>query len=191
VGSALVAKELLYRYMLAVGKGVQSTLLTAIAWHARSDAASSLVVAAGIVGNLAGFSALDTAAAAIVGAMVSTLGWEFGSNALHDLMDRAVDAQELAAIRRTLLQTAGVAGVHDLRSRIMGDRIVIDAHLEVDPHLRVRAAHDIAVEARRRVLQAHRVLDVMTHIEPYEGPAFDPRRSTEASPSGIVLKRLR
>lgn len=40
--------------------------------------------------------------------MVSRMGWEFGWDALHDLMDRAVDEQEVAAIRATLLETPGV-----------------------------------------------------------------------------------
>ena len=38
-GGALVAKELLFRYMLAVAKRVKSSMLVANAWHARSDAA--------------------------------------------------------------------------------------------------------------------------------------------------------
>src|SRR5574341_1133889 len=40
-GAALVGKELLFRYMLAVAKRVKSGMLVANAWHARSDAASS------------------------------------------------------------------------------------------------------------------------------------------------------
>jgi len=44
---ALVAKEGLFRYMLAVAKKVRSQMLVANAWHARSDAASSLVVIIG------------------------------------------------------------------------------------------------------------------------------------------------
>ena len=57
--AALAAKELLFRYMLAVAERVRSSMLVANAWHARSDAASSLVVAIGIGGNLLGFSLLD------------------------------------------------------------------------------------------------------------------------------------
>jgi cation diffusion facilitator family transporter len=105
---ALTAKELLFRYMLAVAKRVKSSMLVANAWHARSDAASSLVVGLGIIGNLAGYPILDPIAAAIVGFMVTKMGWEFGWDALHDLMDRAVDDEEVAAIRQTLAETPGI-----------------------------------------------------------------------------------
>lgn len=170
---ALVGKESLFRYMLAVARRVKSSMLVANAWHARSDAASSLVVAVGIVGNLAGYPILDPIAALIVGFMVARMGWSFGWDALHDLMDRAVDEQEVQAIRQTLLDTPGVSGVHDVRTRKMGDMVIVDAHLEVDATLSVEAGHDIAVEARQRVLQRHRVLNLMTHVDPWRRPDLD------------------
>lgn len=172
-GVALLAKELLFRYMLAVAKRVKSSMLVANAWHARSDAASSLVVALGIAGNLAGYPLLDPIAATIVGFMVAKMGWQFGWDALHDLMDRAVDEAEVAAIRATLAGTPGVSGVHDVRTRKMGDMVVVDAHLEVEATLSVEAGHDIAVEARRRVMQRHRVLNLMTHVDPWRRPDLD------------------
>lgn len=170
---ALVAKELLFRYMLAVAKRVKSSMLVANAWHARSDAASSLVVGLGIVGNLAGYPILDPIAALIVGCMVSKMGWGFGWDALHDLMDRSADEQEVAAIRQTLVGTPGVRSVHDVRTRKMGDMVVVDVHIEVDASLSVEAGHAIAVQARQRVLQRHRVLNVMTHVDPWHRPDSD------------------
>jgi cation diffusion facilitator family transporter len=172
-GAALAAKELLFRYMLAVAKRVKSSLLVANAWHARSDAASSLVVGLGIAGNLAGYPILDPIAALIVGFMVAKMGWGFGWDALHDLMDRAVDEEEVAAIRRTLGETPGVRNVHDVRTRKMGDMIVVDAHIEVDAAITVEAGHDIAVAAQQRVLQRHRVLNLMTHVDPWRRPDGD------------------
>jgi cation diffusion facilitator family transporter len=172
-GGALIAKELLFRYMLSVAKRVKSSMLVANAWHARSDAASSLVVGIGIIGNLAGYPILDPIAALIVGFMVAKMGWSFGWHALHDLMDRSVDEQEAGAIRQTLAATPGVKSVHDVRTRKMGDMIVVDAHIEVDASISVEAGHDIAVVARQRVLQRHRVLNLMTHVDPWRRPDLD------------------
>ena len=164
--AALVSKELLFRYMLRVAKRVKSGMLVANAWHARSDAASSLVVALGLIGNLLGYPLLDPIAALIVGLMVAKMGWGFGWDALHDLMDRAVDEEEVQAIRQTLMNTPGVAGVHDVRTRKMGDMVVADAHIEVDATLTVEEGHNIAVAARLAVMQRHRVLNLMTHVDP-------------------------
>ena len=170
---ALAIKETLFRYMLAVAKRVKSSMLVANAWHARSDAASSLVVGLGIIGNLAGYPILDPIAALIVGFMVGKMGWEFGWDALHDLMDRSADEQEVEAIRRTITGAPGVLGLHDLRTRKMGDLIVVDAHIEVDATQSVEAGHDIAVEVRQRVIAHHRVLNLMAHVDPARRPDHD------------------
>jgi divalent metal cation (Fe/Co/Zn/Cd) transporter len=55
----------------------------------------------------------------------------------------------------------------------MGDMIMVDAHIEVDATLTVEAGHDIAVEARQRVMQRHRVLNLMTHVDPWRQPDHD------------------
>jgi cation diffusion facilitator family transporter len=170
---ALLAKEWLFRYMLAAAKRLKSGLLVANAWHARSDAASSLVVGCGIAGNLLGYPILDPIAALIVGLLIAKMGWGFAWHAMQDLTDSAANAAEVDAIRATLLDTAGVRGVHDLRTRKMGDLIVIDAHLEVDAQISVEAGHEIAVAAQTRVLERHRVLSMMTHIDPYHRPDLD------------------
>ena len=172
-GGALVIKESLFRYMLAVAKRVKSSMLVANAWHARSDAASSLVVGLGIIGNLAGYPILDPIAALIVGFMVGKMGWEFGWDALHDLMDRSADELEVCAIRQTISETPGVLGVHDLRTRKMGDLIVVDAHIEVEATQTVEAGHDIAVDVRQRVIARHRVLNLMAHVDPAQRPDRD------------------
>ncbi len=165
--AALLVKETLFRYMLAVAKRVKSGMLVANAWHARSDAASSLVVGVGIIGNLAGYPTLDPIAALIVGLMVTRMGAGFSWDALHDLMDRSADEDEVEAIRRTLLETPGISGAHDVRTRKMGDMLVVDVHIEVDGMLSVEAGHAIAVAARRQVMQRHRVLNMMVHVDPF------------------------
>ena len=163
---ALVAKEGLFRYMLAVAERIRSSMLIANAWHARSDAASSLVVALGIIGNLMGYPLFDPIAAFVVGCMVGRMGWKFGWDALHDLMDRAVSPEEFEAIKLTLNETPGVLGLHDMRTRKVGDLIIVDVHLELDGSLTVVEGHKIAQEATARVLREHPVLDVMTHVDP-------------------------
>lgn len=164
--AAIAIKELLFRYMLRVANRVQSSMLVANAWHARSDAASSVVVAIGIIGNLAGYTWFDPVAAMIVGAMIALMGYRFSANAMNDLMDRSVDAEIEEEIRQTILAVAGVEGLHDLKTRKAGDLILVDAHLEVNAWISVKEGHDIAVEVKHQVLKDDRILDIMLHVDP-------------------------
>ena len=164
--SCLVIKELLFRYLMSVAKRAESTLLMANAWHARSDAASSLIVAVGIGFNLLGFLTFDIIAAIVVGIMILKMGWDFSYEAIHALTDKAVDKDAADNIKKTILETPGVVNVHDLRTRKVGDSIIADVHIEVKGTLSVAEGHAIAVEARNRVMERHRVLNLMTHIDP-------------------------
>lgn len=162
----LVGKESLFRYMLAVAERVRSPMLVANAWHARADALSSLVVAAGIGGALLGFPMADAVAASVVGLMIIKTGGGFAWEAIRELMDEGLATEEVAAIRATLLATPGVTDLHDLRTRRMGHRVLVDVHLEVDGNITVRAGHAIGEHARHRTLADHpEVLDVLVHLD--------------------------
>lgn len=170
----LASKELLYRYLMAVAKKLRSQLLAANAWHSRSDAASSLVVVAGIGGNLLGYRFLDLIAAVLVAFMIVHMGWKMAFQALADLIDTALDEASVANIRATIENTPGVLGLHELRTRKMGDQALVDAHILVDPRISVSEGHHIAERARKRVLDSHEVLDVMVHIDPEDDAAATP-----------------
>lgn len=163
---ALIAKESMFRYMLAVAKRVRSQMLVANAWHARSDAASSLVVIVGVAGNLLGYTFFDLLAAAVVGVMIAHMGGKLALEAMAELIDTGLDAEEVEAIRQTLLNTHGVRGLHELRTRKMADNALVDAHIMVDPKISVSEGHYIAESARQAVLNKHHVMDVMVHIDP-------------------------
>ncbi|RTL57039.1 MAG: cation transporter [Rhodocyclaceae bacterium] len=163
----LAGKEGLFRYMLKVAERLRSPMLVANAWHARADALSSLVVAAGIGGALAGFGFADAVAAIIVGAMIVKAGFGFGWSAMEELVDTGLSAEEVQNIRKTLKSTPGVMDVHDVRTRRMGHKALVDVHVQVSPRISVSEGHLIAETARSRVLKTHaEVLDVLVHIDP-------------------------
>lgn len=164
---ALLAKEWLFRYMLRAAKRANSAMLIANAWHSRSDAASSLVVAIGIGGSLLGFIYADLLAAAIVGALIIKMGWTFSRSALEELVDHGADAAQLEEIRDVIRQTPGVLDLHELRTRRMADRVLVDAHVHVAPRISVSEGHRIAELARSNVRRScAAVLDVLVHIDP-------------------------
>lgn len=164
--ATLAGKELLFRYMLRVGERLRSPMLIANAWHARADAASSLVVAAGIAGSLMGWRFLDPIAAIVVALMVMRMGWRFTWEALSELIDTGIPAAEREAIRGTILATPGVIACHALRSRRMAHKVLIDARVQVAPRISVSEGHQIAETVHDRVLDAHiDVLDVMVHVD--------------------------
>lgn len=180
---SVAAKEILFRYTRAVGRRVRSRLLEANAWHHRSDALSSIVVAAGIGGTLAGMATFDAIAALVVAAMVAKVGIDLIWQSLRELVDTGLDDTECERLRERAAAVDGVRHVHTVRSRWMGHYALVDLHVRVGPRVSVSEGHRIA-EAVRLALLEHgsRLADVMVHVDPEEdtdgGPSNDlPLRS--------------
>lgn len=184
--ATLLAKEALFRYMLRIAERLRSPMLVANAWHARADALSSLVVAAGVGGSLLGFPFADAVAAIVVGAMIVKTGAGFAWAALSELIDTSLSAEEVNRIRATLATTPGVVDLHELRTRRMAHQALVDAHIQVDGRISVSEGHRIAEQARSRVLQSHpEVLDVLVHVDAEAD--IDPARIVREIPERSAL----
>ena len=85
------AKEGLYQYTRRVGVASGNTLLTASAWHHRSDALSSVVAVVGAGGATLGMPYLDP----IAGFVVSALIGRVGASALYDAVQELLDAEQV------------------------------------------------------------------------------------------------
>lgn len=184
----LISKESLYHYLIGAAKKLNSHMLAANAWHTRADAATSLVGTIGIAGNLLGYTYMDALAAVAVSFMIARMGWKLGYEALAELIDTGLDEEQVSAIRQTLLETPGVRGLHELRTRRMGERALVDAHVLVDPRISVSEGHFIAEFARGRVLNRHNAQDVLVHIDPEDDSTM--ALNINLPPRKVLLEHL-
>jgi cation diffusion facilitator family transporter len=173
----LVAKEAMYRYTINTANRFDSNMLRASAWHHRSDALSSLVVAVGIGGSLMGFAWFDAVAAIVVAVMIIKVGAQLSWTSLRELVDTGLGAKDLDYIRHAILSVSGVKALHLLRTRRVGGQALADVHIIVDDHVSVSEGHQISEAVRTKLIQEIAPLtDVMVHIdteEDVEGPSCE------------------
>ncbi len=164
---SIAANESLFYYTQHVAKRISSSLVLANAWHHRSDAASSIVVALGLLGSLLGFPYLDAIAAIIVGFLIIKMGISYGWNSVKELVDSGVEPDLLSKIEQVIQSVDGVEKIHQLRSRLMGGDIFIDVHILVAPYISVSEGHYIAQHVDKALLeQLAAVKDVTVHVDP-------------------------
>ena len=172
---SILCNELLFHYTLHIGNRIKSKLITANAWHHRSDAASSLVVFLGLIGSFAGFTYLDTVAAIIVALMIIKMGWEYGWHSVKELVDTAVSPELLQQIEQVIQEIDGVKKIHQLRSRFMGGDVLIDVHILVSPKISVSEGHYIAQHVHQALTeQIESVKDVIVHVDPEDDETCKP-----------------
>ena len=175
---SIVSKEALYWYTIVVARRVNSEMLRANAWHHRSDAISSVVVLLGIAGAMAGWPYLDSLAAVIIGIMVAKIGWDLGWEAMQELVDAALDPEQVQAAQAAILSVDGVRSVHMLRTRRHGHRAAADVHVQVDPKLSVSEGHMISQVVEERLKEAVEAInDVTVHIDPEDDETARPCRN--------------
>lgn len=170
---SIAVKEALCRWTAGVGRRIRSSAVVANAWHHRSDALSSVPAALAVVAGVIdpSWSFLDEVAAVVVALLILHAAWRIGWPALGQLIDTGVSAKERERIEATAKSVQAVRDIHALRTRYIGSGIGVDLHVLVDAEMTVSAGHDVASEVKHRLLaDGGHVVDVVVHVEPYEGP---------------------
>ena len=164
---SVVAKEAVYQYTIRVGRQLGSNLLQANAWHSRTDALSSLIVIAGVLGVMLGFSWADAIGAVGVAVIILYAAFKIGREAFDELIDTGLDPNTLTLMRETILSVPGVIDVHELRTRRMGSQLLADMHIHVNPLISVSEGHHIGDRVMLVLGEKFKALsDIVVHIDP-------------------------
>ncbi|UCF04559.1 MAG: cation transporter [bacterium] len=167
---AIVTKEILYRLTVRIGKRLKSEIVIANAWHHRSDAWSSVVTLVGVTcaAYVPSLRVLDSYAALLVSFFIVKVSLEILLSAIKKIIDTSPSAEFLGRVRTIIRQVPGVKECHDLTGRYYADKIRMEIHIEVDPELTVRQAHEIADSAVTRVKEEfEEISSVLVHIDPF------------------------
>ena len=168
VALAIVSKEGLYHYTMSVANRIDSKMLKANAWHHRSDAISSVLVAIGVAGSVFfEMPWLDAAAAIVVAVMIFYMGARLILHSTMELVDTALETEKTDTIKSFIGEIEGVEHMHLLRTRKMGNDVLADVHLQVNPYLSVSEGHYIAENVIYKLgSQFPEIADITVHIDP-------------------------
>ena len=169
---SILAKEVLYRYTIHVGKAVDSPAVVANAWHHRSDAFSSIGSLVGIAGAIFlgdRWVILDPLVCCCISIAILVVAVKMAGPSLKELMDASLPEDVEKEIVALAMSVDGVRNVHELKTRRNGLSVIIEAHMVVDPQITVEKAHDI-VTAVEGVLKRRYgdETQISIHIEPSE-----------------------
>ena len=167
---SILVKEVLFRITIAKGKALDSPAVIANAWHHRSDALSSIGAAIGIGGAILlgqRWAVLDPLASIVVGGMLVKVAWDLLKVSTGELTDSSLSAETEREIEDIIRSFPQVSEPHNLRTRRIGNRIAIEAHVRLDGAMSLNEAHDIvsAIEDRIRERFGHGTI-VTIHMEP-------------------------
>ena len=151
---SIVAKEILYRYTVRVGKNLNSQAVVANAWHHRSDAFSSIGTLIGIGGAILlgeKWRILDPLAAIVVSAFIIKVAADLLKPCVDELLERSLPAETEKRILDIIASFPEVSSPHHLRTRRIGNHIAIEVHLRMDGKTSLEDAHTVATNVERHL----------------------------------------
>jgi cation diffusion facilitator family transporter len=166
----IVIKEILFRFIFAVGESVNSLSIKTEAWHHRSDAITSVAAFIGIsiavIGGK-GYESADDWAALVASGIIAFNGINMLTQAAKEIMDYAPNPETEESIRDIAGRVAGVMAIEKCRVRKSGLNLFVDIHVEVNGDMQVYKAHAIAHEVKDALITSSLgIADVLVHIEP-------------------------
>jgi len=167
----IAIKEGMYRYVLNVGKKINSQAVKADAHHHRSDAITSIAAFIGISIALIGgkgYEGADDWAALAASALIFYNAIVILRPALSEIMDAAPSNEIVAKVKEIAASVPHVKGIEKCFVRKMGFDYYVDIHIEVDGQLSVAEGHRIAHLVKDTLLESNlRVTNVLVHIEAF------------------------
>lgn len=157
----------IYNYNRKLSKKTKNASLAAVAKDNLSDALVSVGALVGIVGSWTGIAWLDPLAAFVVGYIICKTAWDIFREASHSLTD-GFDEKLLEDISETISTTPGVLNIEDVKGRMHGNDILVEATIQVEGTLNVIDSHHISDEVEHNLQNRLGINYVTIHIEPYQ-----------------------
>ena len=166
----VIIKEILFRFVIKVGKSVDSIAIKNDAWHHRSDAITSgaafIGIAIALIGGK-GYEQADDYAALCASAIIIFNAYRLFKPALFEIMDTAPSPEVIQKVINASLQVGGVIAIDKCFARKMGFQYYIDMHVIVDGNISVHTGHEISHKVKDNLLDSFQnISDVLIHIEP-------------------------
>ncbi|MBD3832964.1 cation diffusion facilitator family transporter [Brevundimonas bullata] len=135
--------------------------------HYAADLAANVVVLIGVIsGAYLGAPGLDAAAGLVVAVWLFWGAITLLRESADHLLDHAGPEEARVAITAAVLADPRISGLHQLRTRMAGQVLMVQMHVDLDPTLTLEAAHAIVVEAEQRIQAAFPHADILIHADP-------------------------
>ncbi len=167
---SIIIKELLYRYTIFVGNQINSRAVIANAWHHRSDAFSSIGTLFGIGGAILlgdNWKILDPIAAILVSLFIIKTAYDISIGSIKELLEASLDENTENNILSIISSINDVIDPHELKTRRIGNKIIIDIHIRVANSLNIVEAHNVNNEIEIRIKEKYGDNTIVNiHTEP-------------------------
>ncbi len=160
-----IVNTLVSMRLYKVARETGSVALEADALHLKTDVYTSLGVAGGLgLIMITGIKILDPLVAILVALFIIFESYQLLKRAFSPLLDTAWKESEIKDLEKKLKQME--VSYHELRTRIAGNYLFIDLHIEIPENVSVGDAHKYCDRIEDELKTVYNNLNVTIHVEP-------------------------
>jgi cation diffusion facilitator family transporter len=183
-----VAKEWMARFAFAIGRLIQSDMLKGDAWHHRSDAIASALVAFSMVATYFGYRRIDSFLGIGIAILIMYTGFDLLRSMVSVLLGKAPSQDLIDRIVKAGLSVEGVEQVHDINVHEYGSQKVISIHVRIPGEMDTARSHHLAKLVEKAVSDSVNASTVV-HVDPSESTQrILERRVVEDELTRIVMR---
>ena len=147
-------------------KKTDSQIIAADRLHCQSDLYSNLAIIVSLLICSSGYEIADVIFALLITVYIAHGVYGIGVRSLNVLLDKKISNHLINDITSIMLATPGVLGLHEMRTRRVGNYIYIQVHMCIDRNISLEEAHAIASTAQKAVLCKYSQADILIHMDP-------------------------
>jgi len=190
IAATIFAKEIMSRFAYQLGEMIDSEALRADAMHHRTDVAATAMVLIALLGARFNLFFLDGIMGVVVSLIIFYSAYDIFKNAVDTLLGKAPSEELIEKIRKEVLKTPKIIGVHDINVHQYGSRSVISLHAEIKENLNGEELHGISEDVEHRIQNTIPGATTTVHMEPLN-PFHPDKKDVERLISQICSKDKR
>ena len=153
------------RYIIGIGKKIDSPAIEADGHHQKTDIYSSIVILISILVANMGYPILDPIVGIIIGLLIMKTAFEIGKDNINNILGK-VPKDIIREIEEVANNTPNAYEAHNIKVDNYGPYYIVFLHIKVDGNLSVDEAHKITHNVERNILKIDKIKYVSAHACP-------------------------
>ncbi|MCP4046563.1 MAG: cation diffusion facilitator family transporter [Gammaproteobacteria bacterium] len=148
-----------------------STAIRADSLHYLTDLLTNMCILIALYLSTLGWQWADPVFAIGVAVYIFYSAFQIGHEAFQQLMDRELPDEILDQIQAIAMSPPEVTGTHETRTRQSGQTRFVQLHLELNPNMSLKRAHEIADQVEAEIMAFLPGAEVIIHQDPIDDSA--------------------
>ena len=165
---SVFATFLLVLFQTFVAKKTNSLAIKADRAHYTVDfLTNATVIISLIFVHFLGFVYFDIIAALFISVYLLFNAYSLAKEAVELITDKELPNDVRQNVEDIVKKSKGVLGLHDFRTRNLGDIYYFELHLEIDGKISLLQAHNIASAVEQKILKLYPNSQILIHQDPF------------------------